>query len=146
MRAKASLLVNACRLCPFHHHAWTSASFTCVRSACVAQSDSGVGVPRSSNIDAAISTGSIFGIYDPNDACSLEDMDDPTKMVENCVLNVCQPGGRPLHVLLSVYSCPWLMQSFSNKLLSNHETDWLRPGWQVSPSPHETVHTVVARL
>jgi len=52
---------------------------------------------RSSNIDAAISTGSIFGIYDPNDACSLEDMDDPTKMVENCVLNVCQPGGRPTH-------------------------------------------------
>ena len=47
---------------------------------------------RSSNIDAAISTGSIFGIYDPNDACTIEDMDDPAKMVENCVLNVCQPG------------------------------------------------------
>lgn len=47
---------------------------------------------RSSNIDAAISTGSIFGIYDPNDSCTLEDMDDPEKMVENCVLNVCQPG------------------------------------------------------
>ena len=47
---------------------------------------------RSSNIDAAISTGSIFGIYDPNDSCTLEDMDDPAKMVENCVLNVCQPG------------------------------------------------------
>ena len=46
----------------------------------------------SSNIDAGISTGSIFGIYDPNDQCSLEDMDDPTKMMENCVLNVCQPG------------------------------------------------------
>ena len=46
----------------------------------------------SSNIDAGISTGSIFGIYDPNDECSLEDMDDPTKMMENCVLNVCQPG------------------------------------------------------
>ncbi len=26
----------------------------------------------SSNIDAGISTGSIFGIYDPNDECSLE--------------------------------------------------------------------------
>jgi len=63
----------------------------------------------SSNIDAAISTGSIFGIYDPNDACSLEDMDDPTKMVENCVLNVCQPGGRPTHAyshyIASILKC-----------------------------------------
>ena len=41
---------------------------------------------------AGISTGSIFGIYDPNDECSLEDMDDPEQMMKNCVLNVCQPG------------------------------------------------------
>ena len=60
---------------------------------------------RSSNIDAAISTGSIFGIYDPNDACSLEDMDDPTKMVENCVLNVCQPGWHSTHARSPICSC-----------------------------------------
>ena len=24
--------------------------------------------------------------------CSIEDMDDPQKMMENCVVNVCQPG------------------------------------------------------
>ena len=36
----------------------------------------------SSNIDAGIATGSIFGIYAPSDECSIEDMDDPTKMME----------------------------------------------------------------
>lgn len=36
--------------------------------------------------------GSIFGIYDPNDECKIEDMDDPEQMMKNCVLNVCQPG------------------------------------------------------
>lgn len=46
----------------------------------------------SSNIDAGISVGSIFGIYEPDEQCSLDDMDDPKKMMENCVMNVCQPG------------------------------------------------------
>lgn len=34
----------------------------------------------SSNIDAAVSTGSIFGIYSPNDEClaDIGDEDDPT--------------------------------------------------------------------
>lgn len=31
----------------------------------------------SSNIDAGISVGSIFGIYEPSPECSIEDMDDP---------------------------------------------------------------------
>lgn len=46
----------------------------------------------SSNIDAGISTGSIFGVYAPSEECKLDDMDDPTKMMENCLLNTCQPG------------------------------------------------------
>jgi len=46
----------------------------------------------SSNIDAGISVGSIFGIYEPSPECEVSDMDDPKKMMENCVLNVCQPG------------------------------------------------------
>jgi len=32
----------------------------------------------SSNIDAAVSTGSIFGIYSPNDECLADIDDDPT--------------------------------------------------------------------
>lgn len=32
----------------------------------------------SSNIDAAVSTGSIFGIYSPNDECLADIGDDPT--------------------------------------------------------------------
>ena len=36
----------------------------------------------SSNIDAGISTGSIFGIYAPSEECSIDDMDDPEKMMQ----------------------------------------------------------------
>ena len=46
----------------------------------------------SSNIDAGISTGSIFGVYAPSEECRVDDMDDPLKMMENCLLNTCQPG------------------------------------------------------
>jgi len=46
----------------------------------------------SSNIDAGISVGSIWGIYEPSEDCPIEAMDDPTKMMEQCVVNVCQPG------------------------------------------------------
>ncbi|GIL47688.1 hypothetical protein Vafri_4444, partial [Volvox africanus] len=48
----------------------------------------------SSNIDAGISVGSIFGIYEPSEECPLDAMDDPQKMMEQCVMNVCQPGSR----------------------------------------------------
>jgi len=58
----------------------------------------------SSNIDAGISTGSIFGIYDPNDECKIEDMDDPEQMMKNCVLNVCQPGTSLLAAGYCLYS------------------------------------------
>ncbi|KAG2452526.1 hypothetical protein HYH02_002764 [Chlamydomonas schloesseri] len=48
----------------------------------------------SSNIDAGISVGSIFGIYEPSEECPIDAMDDPQKMMEQCVMNVCQPGSR----------------------------------------------------
>lgn len=64
----------------------------------------------SSNIDAGISTGSIFGVYAPSEECKLDDMDDPTKMMENCLLNTCQPGVHPslslsLYTLFSIPFC-----------------------------------------
>lgn len=58
----------------------------------------------SSNIDAGISTGSIFGIYAPSEECSIEDMDNPEKMMQNCVINVCQPGSSLLAAGYCLYS------------------------------------------
>lgn len=58
----------------------------------------------SSNIDAGISTGSIFGIYAPSEECSIEDMDNPEKMMQNCILNVCQPGSSLLAAGYCLYS------------------------------------------
>lgn len=46
----------------------------------------------SSNIDAGISVGSIWGVYEPSEQCPLDAHDDPNKLVEQCVVNVCQPG------------------------------------------------------
>lgn len=46
----------------------------------------------SSNIDAGISVGSIFGVYEPSEECSIDDVEDGDKLMQNCVLNVCQPG------------------------------------------------------
>jgi len=46
----------------------------------------------SSNIDAGISVGSIWGIYSPNEGCTIEEMDDPETMMQKCVTSVCQPG------------------------------------------------------
>jgi fructose-1,6-bisphosphatase I len=58
----------------------------------------------SSNLDASISTGSIFGIYAPSEECAIEDMDDPEKMMTNCVVNVCQPGDNLLAAGYCLYS------------------------------------------
>ena len=58
----------------------------------------------SSNIDAGISVGSIFGIYAPNEECSIENLDNPEKMLENCILNVCQPGSSLLVAGYCLYS------------------------------------------
>ncbi|RLN43336.1 fructose-1,6-bisphosphatase, chloroplastic [Panicum miliaceum] len=74
----------------------------------------------SSNIDAAVSTGSIFGIYAPNDEC-LADVEDngtafrvtnasPTVRVQldsveqRCVVSVCQPGSNLLAAGYCMYS------------------------------------------
>ena len=46
----------------------------------------------SSNIDAGISVGSIWGVYEPSEQCPLDAHDDPNKLIEQCVINVCQPG------------------------------------------------------
>ncbi|WVZ05650.1 hypothetical protein V8G54_018996 [Vigna mungo] len=60
----------------------------------------------SSNIDAAVSTGSIFGIYSPNDECLADIGDDPTlgTTEERCVVNVCQPGSNLLAAGYCMYS------------------------------------------
>ncbi|KAK9808592.1 hypothetical protein WJX72_000193 [[Myrmecia] bisecta] len=58
----------------------------------------------SSNIDAGISVGSIFGAYEPSEECRVEDMDDPEKMMQNCVLNVCQPGSSLVMAGYCLYS------------------------------------------
>ncbi|GAX82569.1 hypothetical protein CEUSTIGMA_g9995.t1 [Chlamydomonas eustigma] len=46
----------------------------------------------SSNIDAGISVGSIWGVYEPSEECPMDAHDDANKLMEQCVVNVCQPG------------------------------------------------------
>ncbi|VVB05615.1 unnamed protein product [Arabis nemorensis] len=61
----------------------------------------------SSNIDAAVSTGSIFGIYTPNDECLAVDSDDISALgtaEERCIVNVCQPGNNLLAAGYCMYS------------------------------------------
>ncbi|XP_058099510.1 fructose-1,6-bisphosphatase, chloroplastic [Magnolia sinica] len=60
----------------------------------------------SSNIDAAVSTGSIFGIYSPNDECLADIGDDDTldQIEQRCVVNVCQPGDNLLAAGYCMYS------------------------------------------
>jgi hypothetical protein len=53
----------------------------------------------SSNIDAGISVGSIFGIYSPAEGCSLEDADDATQLM------VCPPPTLPLHAVSPHQTC-----------------------------------------
>ncbi|GBF90096.1 hypothetical protein Rsub_02804 [Raphidocelis subcapitata] len=57
----------------------------------------------SSNIDAGISVGSIFGIYEPAEECVV-DMDDPEKTLSSCITNVCQPGKNLLAAGYVLYS------------------------------------------
>lgn len=60
----------------------------------------------SSNIDAAVSTGSIFGIYSPNDEC-LADIDFDGNLgtsEQKCVVSVCQPGSNLLAAGYCMYS------------------------------------------
>lgn len=59
----------------------------------------------SSNIDAGISVGSIFGIYSTNSSCippsSTEGMEES---VRECVAQVCQPGDNLLAAGYCMYS------------------------------------------
>nr|ACB44984.1 chloroplast fructose-1,6-bisphosphatase [Oryza coarctata] len=60
----------------------------------------------SSNIDAAVSTGSIFGIYSPNDECLADISDDQNldQVEERCIVSVCQPGSNLLAAGYCMYS------------------------------------------
>ncbi|KAL0867174.1 hypothetical protein Bca101_046292 [Brassica carinata] len=61
----------------------------------------------SSNIDAAVSTGSIFGIYSPNEECLPANSDDTSALgseEERCIVNVCQPGNNLLAAGYCMYS------------------------------------------
>nr|GMC85786.1 fructose-1,6-bisphosphatase, chloroplastic-like [Ipomoea batatas] len=52
-------------------------------------------IDGSANIDTSLTTGSIFGIYSPDEQC-LIDIDDEDSMLDaekqKCIVNVCQPG------------------------------------------------------
>ncbi|GLJ21488.1 hypothetical protein SUGI_0396790 [Cryptomeria japonica] len=66
----------------------------------------------SSNIDAAVSTGSIFGIYHPNNECLTDIGDDATelgKSAERCIVNVCQPGSNLQAAGYCMYSSSVIM-------------------------------------
>ncbi|KAF8065547.1 hypothetical protein HT031_003148 [Scenedesmus sp. PABB004] len=56
----------------------------------------------SSNIDAGISVGSIFGIYEPSEQCMIGDNLDQS--LEACITNVCQPGKNLLAAGYCLYS------------------------------------------
>ncbi|KAJ9548067.1 hypothetical protein OSB04_020610 [Centaurea solstitialis] len=61
----------------------------------------------SSNIDAAVSTGSIFGIYSPNDECLAPEISDDSTLdteEQRCVISVCQPGTNLLAAGYCMYS------------------------------------------
>jgi len=63
----------------------------------------------SSNIDAGISVGSIFGVYAPSEECRIEDMDNPDQMVEKCIVNVCKAGDELLVAGYCLYSSSTVM-------------------------------------
>lgn len=87
-------------------------SISCIFERCITAAGSGAGnyvvvfdpLDGSSNLDAGISTGSIFGIYEPSEECNIGDMDDPEQMMRNCVMNVCQPGNALLAAGYCLYS------------------------------------------
>lgn len=60
----------------------------------------------SSNLDAAVSTGSIFGIYNPNDEWIFDSDDDNElgQVKQRCIVNVCQPGSNLLAAGYCMYS------------------------------------------
>ncbi|KAF8042247.1 hypothetical protein BT93_A0770 [Corymbia citriodora subsp. variegata] len=65
-------------------------------------------IDGSANIDTALTTGSIFGIYGPDKQCLLSDEDEslPTldQAKERCIVSVCQPGSNLLAAGYCLYS------------------------------------------
>ncbi|KAL5550147.1 hypothetical protein UlMin_000323 [Ulmus minor] len=63
-------------------------------------------IDGSANIDTALTTGSIFGIYGPDKQC-LVDLDDDSTLdeaKERCIVSVCQPGSNLLAAGYCLYS------------------------------------------
>ncbi|KAK9057776.1 hypothetical protein SSX86_022614 [Deinandra increscens subsp. villosa] len=62
-------------------------------------------IDGSANIDIALTTGSIFGIYAPDEQC-LVDYDEDTldEAKEKCIVSVCQPGSNLLAAGYCLYS------------------------------------------
>ncbi|CAG9460919.1 unnamed protein product [Pedinophyceae sp. YPF-701] len=63
----------------------------------------------SSNIDAGISVGTIFGIYAPQDGCEVDMSMGADEVVKQCVVNVCQPGENLLCAGYCLYSSASIM-------------------------------------
>lgn len=65
-------------------------------------------IDGSANIDTALTTGSIFGIYGPDEQCLIagEDESLPTldQAKERCIISVCQPGSNLLAAGYCLYS------------------------------------------
>lgn len=63
-------------------------------------------IDGSANIDTSLTTGSIFGIYGPDEQC-LFDIDDDSMLdqaKQKCVVSVCQPGSNLLAAGYCLYS------------------------------------------
>ncbi|CAM9754119.1 unnamed protein product [Ectocarpus fasciculatus] len=58
----------------------------------------------SSNIDAAISTGTIFGIFEETEECIVDDDADMDEASQVCLLNTLQPGGSLVAAGYCMYS------------------------------------------
>ncbi|GMP85648.1 hypothetical protein CsSME_00038722 [Camellia sinensis var. sinensis] len=63
-------------------------------------------IDGSANIDTALTTGSIFGIYGPDKQCLLNLDDDSTlgQEEQKCIISVCQPGSNLLAAGYCLYS------------------------------------------
>ncbi|KAJ6778226.1 FRUCTOSE-16-BISPHOSPHATASE-RELATED [Salix koriyanagi] len=63
-------------------------------------------IDGSANIDTALTTGSIFGIYGPDEQCLFDIEDDSTldEAKQRCIINACQPGRNLLAAGYCLYS------------------------------------------
>ena len=80
----------------------------------------------SSNIDAAVSTGSIFGVYSSDQSCVPDwGADDEGVVQEKCITNVCQPGNNLLAAGYCMYCRP--ASSCSPSATASTASPWTRP-------------------